>query len=113
MARRTPAERAAKGAAFLDEKVPGWFRRVKIRPLDLGDECRCVLGQLWEGDSSGVNPYMDQAKKLGISVNSTRGAVALGFDRSVKGGSVEYAALTEAWRDLIRVRRKGTPALAG
>lgn len=36
-----------KGAAFLDEKDPGWWRIIDTSVLDLDDETNCVLGQTW------------------------------------------------------------------
>ena len=42
----TEAERVAAGAAYLNEREPGWLQRIDLDRLDLKAPCRCVLGQL-------------------------------------------------------------------
>jgi len=39
-------ERVARGAALLDEKIPGWFRSVDVDTLQISSCHLCVLGQL-------------------------------------------------------------------
>lgn len=39
-------ERVARGAAYLDERTPGWWKRVDLEALNLGDSCDCILGQV-------------------------------------------------------------------
>lgn len=39
--------RATKGAAFLDEKNPGWCKKIKLEELELANGDHCVLGQLY------------------------------------------------------------------
>lgn len=46
MSDSTAAERVAKGAAFLDERQPGWRDHIEIMRLDMRSGCDCVLGQL-------------------------------------------------------------------
>lgn len=45
----TPVEggQAARGAALLDERMPGWYKRIDLRSLNLASEYNCVLGQLY------------------------------------------------------------------
>lgn len=38
--------RAEAGAAVLDEKVPGWFKQISLKDLDLSSGCSCIAGQL-------------------------------------------------------------------
>jgi hypothetical protein len=38
---------AEKGAKRLDQRKPGWFRKIDQKKLDLGSTCYCVLGQLY------------------------------------------------------------------
>lgn len=40
------AERVAAGAAYLDDREPGWWERIDMDRLDMSAECLCVLGQL-------------------------------------------------------------------
>lgn len=45
--RKAEREAAAKGAALLDERMPGWHARIDLDRLDLADGKQCVLGQLF------------------------------------------------------------------
>lgn len=38
--------RVARGAALLDEAVPGWETMIDLGALDLESSCRCVVGQI-------------------------------------------------------------------
>lgn len=96
-------ERVTAGAAWLDEHRPGWWQRIDLETLDLGDPCKCVLGQ--EYGDFGVAP----AEVAGAS----EPAVAFGFDvhsswfgrvRTEADVEAECAALTAEWRWLIEQR---------
>lgn len=93
--------RVAAGAALLDRIAPGWWRRVRIRELDLRDECNCVTGQLF-------GTYAEGLRKLDLNAVD---AEHYGFHQDERdlgyGGS--WWALTRAWRDEIRARRYGRP----
>jgi hypothetical protein len=88
--------RAAAGAALLDRVVPGWWRRVRIRPLDISDDCNCVTGQLF-------GTYTKGLEELELA---TAEAKDYGFD---KQGGESYWTLTDAWRNELRARRYGRP----
>jgi hypothetical protein len=102
----TIAGRVAKGAAFLDEREPGWWQRIDLDTLDLMAPCLCVLGQLatslpeptWGGICVhfGLEPWRQQVDDLGFN---TAGA----------GTPLQYANLTAVWRRLIEARRAGEP----
>lgn len=47
----TVAERVAAGATLLDQKKPGWAKKISLPHLDVGDCLVCVLAQL-SGSSS-------------------------------------------------------------
>lgn len=94
----TIAERVEAGAAWLDLNRPGWVDRIDLETLDLGEPCRCILGQeygeyqnmpdlLWE--SGLVHPYGFNAAVFGTWAQRTD----------------EFDALTAAWRELIERRR--------
>lgn len=41
--------RVARGADWLDEKYPGWFKVIDLAILDISDCHQCVLGQVYTG----------------------------------------------------------------
>jgi hypothetical protein len=88
-----------KGAAFLDERMPGWLDRVDVPNLDLGSCFRCVLGQL--GGS-----YHDERLRLGLAYQES---IELGFNVSALDNGItearEYASLTEEWQAYIKEAR--------
>jgi hypothetical protein len=84
---RLPAN-VQRGAAFLDEHVPGWRAHVDPYTLDLSYCRQCVLGQVF-GD------YNDGVALLGLTHED---AQRLGFYR---WGRQTFDRLTEAWRRVI------------
>lgn len=40
-------ECTVRGAALLDERLPGWHEKIDLDDLELNDITRCVLGQLF------------------------------------------------------------------
>ena len=89
--------RAAAGSALLDRMVPGWWRIVKLRPLDIGDSCNCVTGQLF-------GTYGDGLTELGLELDEAK---AYGFDTASQDSGSNYWILTRSWKDEIRRRREG------
>lgn len=47
----TIAERVARGAAWLDDVRPGWRDQVSLDAIDLNSNQRCVMGQVFAGES--------------------------------------------------------------
>lgn len=89
------AARAAAGAVFLDEQVPGWAGQVNLATLTLADACGCVLGQLGEN-------YQDTRDDLHLSQD---GAVELGFTLGDDESWHDWAQLDAAWaREIVRRR---------
>lgn len=43
------ATRVARGAAWLDDKYPDWFKVIDLATLDISDCYQCVLGQVYTG----------------------------------------------------------------
>ena len=43
-------ERVKKGAALLDQKVPGWEKKIKVEKLQMAHCSHCMLGQLFGHD---------------------------------------------------------------
>lgn len=122
-------EAAAKGAAYLDGKLPDWEWRIDTSKLHLDDGCRCVLGQLAidivprktfrECIKRGFRPsFGDAVRTLRlrsgrqrdygfVETHPTRDMQNSGWEITyVKGTGISYAALTRAWRKLVRQRTK-------
>lgn len=125
----TLESRVARGARWLDEKVPGWYKRIDLSTLLLEEEFNCICGQLWS--TKGLNgQYVrggfeffseshlySQAQawlleEYGIDVENTmlvsHGRFSttsdyLGFDADFEG---EHEKLDVLWHDLIVQRLK-------
>jgi hypothetical protein len=105
------AERVAAGAAFLDEREPGWWSLDRESPLHtsqlyVGSSCDCVLGQLF-------GSYLRGIRTLGLREPGVN-REALGFmfisadsdaerDRAAEDADIE--ALTREWERVITGRR--------
>ena len=126
------AGRVAKGAAFLDEHDPGWWRpdvdgAIDLDILDLDDPAHCVLGQrcpitvlaaycdLSPADEDGLSyeawrSYTAYAEVLsGITADAANfpGLAAWGDAHgfSNSAGWAAYPDLTAAWKRVIQQRR--------
>jgi hypothetical protein len=98
------AERVAKGAALLDEKVPGWDQRIDLEILAMRGTCECVLGQLFEPTPEGADGYWVGLDRLAISRLGAAHAAEYGF--ACETSEIEsYVALGAEWRRLIGARR--------
>ena len=100
--------RAARGAALLDDRDPGWADRVDLGTLRLSDGTACVLRQLSGGSRRGL-----RARVLDLSSAPSRfvSPIDLGFqavgDLGEAAEDLDYALLTRAWRDEVVARRGG------
>ena len=84
-----------RGWTLLDQTLgKGWWRRVRLRSLDLSNPECCVLGQLYRS-------YIDG--KLVLGIEGFQDAELLGFDTTPSG----YAQLTDEWKDALRNKRAG------
>jgi hypothetical protein len=88
MSTRIPAN-VRRGAALLDERLPGWRGRVSVSTLDLGNECKCVVGQVLGG-------YVEGTDLLGLETN--RDAARYGFTTAARQ---TFDQLTAAWRKVL------------
>jgi len=99
------AERATSavldGAAFLDRKegllvqLHGWRSKIDVEKLDISDGDVCILGQLFDGYSDGVN-------KLSID-QSGQSEAAYGFAAGhVYGDHIGSQHLTDAWKAYLK-----------
>ena len=97
----TIEERVEAGAKWLDANRPGWVDRINLKTLNLGDPCKCVLGQEYgHFNSRPFTAAMDAPAGLGFE----RADLPY-VDRSFEAAQREYTGLTQAWRDYITARR--------
>ena len=95
----TAAECAARGAALLDEKLPGWAERINLAELELSSCYRCVLGQLFAHVPPAdefSSPYSTGMRAIDVSAWD---AVRHGFDGD------DADDLNAEWRRVITARR--------
>jgi len=93
--------KARRGAQYLDEAKPDWWRKINKDLLDMANFYSCLLGQLY-GD------YSIGREKLGIGHLRIH---RLGFYTSLFNyfwlllcGKSPFKILTEAWRKEIAIR---------
>jgi hypothetical protein len=110
-------ERVARGVAWLDEHVRGWWLPDREPAIDLdelvmGSACGCILGQLWDGEYYKAPIHMDTAVEAGFDTILT-----VDFEQRVRLtakqiralSDAEFEALTVEWTRVILELRAGTP----
>jgi hypothetical protein len=102
------AERVARGAALLDEKMPGWIERVNVEWLDIASCYFCVLGQVLDDGTRASTDDLDSPYSAGIKAldidREYHGTVWHGFD------GIHIDALNAAWRRLVADRQAALAA---
>lgn len=81
-------ERVQRGAALLDEKLPGWRSKIDVDTLDIANPYNCIAGQLG-------GPYQDgyvTLRRLGLTYWHE------GKEYGFEDRAENYSALTEAWK---------------
>jgi len=111
----TYRQRAAAGAALLDEKYgQGWARKIKLRRLNQASggfdpnddtQCGCIAAQL---DASRTGNYGSYSIEMGRLLSSEdrwneRAIARLGFNAYMNEVD-RKGELTEAWKDEVRSR---------
>ncbi|MAH48208.1 hypothetical protein CMI37_20460 [Candidatus Pacearchaeota archaeon] len=92
------AERASRGAAHMDEYLPGWWRDVDVPRLDMGSHLLDVIGQNYSSWPQGFRELDLDLNDGGVK------AVGLGFFLGINAKA--YPQLTEAWVREIQKRRE-------
>ena len=133
MARRLdPLVKAVRrGARLLDRCRPGWWRRIRLRDLQVARTRNCVLGQAYDLSPEGWRRHNDALARIHSADPKPPSSAAPfhydGYDRGLymlgltKGSAGSYGfalpeshiwsvkawdVLTEAWADEVRKRRK-------
>lgn len=106
-------ERVERGATYLDDVDPAWYRRVDAETLELEDGRHCILGQLHGEFRLGLGRShiitMSSAPRASLS------PVSYGF-KCVEGvpepwQARDYDLLNEAWKEAVRVRQENDPTM--
>lgn len=118
---RAYAGRVVKGVKLLDEKIPGWERKVTLKDLDLADVNCCVMGQVAAKGALADAGYTvrDDHPDYGTGVNAL-GIVGdeYGFNsdwdidtrfglRDEGDDAAAFDILNHLWAEAIRQRRRG------
>lgn len=101
-------QRVRRGAAYLDDVDPGWFRRVHAATLELDSGNACVLGQL-HGDFR-VGLVRAHLLTLSSAPRANLAPASFGF-QSLPGLNAalqeqDYKHLNRAWRVAVRRRQR-------
>jgi hypothetical protein len=127
--RRLAAERAARGAQFLDQHLPGWTEFLDLDYFNLASPSSCVIGQLADKDMAQFKEDVDEhlgycdaiellATLAGISPDEFEYLHGFNRDSSATEGlddddeievlNYGFDQLQEAWIPLIQARQ-GAP----
>lgn len=93
-----------RGAALLDEGLPGWRDRVDVHTLNMRSPSHCVLGQLYSS-------FWDGRAVLGLGYHA---AIEHGFNAETMSGGSDWDTLIRAldhlWIDEINREDEVPPA---
>lgn len=91
-----PADAAANGARWFDQREPGWHWDVDVARLNIADDDDCALAQVYG------EPY---SKAIVTFALEHEDRVRLGFAPTIWRWSKDMPALNAAWREEIAKRR--------
>jgi len=122
----TPAERVAKGAAWLDKNQPDWVVALiyngKRNGFDLGDPNICILGNVF-ADMVEYDSWMDGYDYGAVKRLKNKNVDEFGFNISCPNNyddageecenshKAEWQGLAEAWQNEVLKRTTCLPAL--
>lgn len=105
--------RVQRGADYLDEFDPGWYRRVDPQTLELSSGASCILGQLHGDFRMGLS--RSHLINLSSAPRASLSPVSYGF-QCVSGVSddaqeQDYEHLNQAWREAVQQRQANDATL--
>lgn len=100
--------RVRRGAEYLDDVDPSWYRRVNADTLELSSGGSCILGQLHGDFRMGLT--RSRLYDLSSAPRANLSPVAFGFHCHYNVGEElqrkDYEHLTRAWQEVIQKRQK-------
>lgn len=96
---------AKRGAHLLDERMPGWAKRINPATLDMGSGCQCVLGQTYGEYEDGVQT-LDLGAAYMFPKDQSPPVVHHGFFAEGVVGERDWRGLSAAWLEQIAERAK-------
>ncbi len=100
----TPAQ-VAKGAKFLDKKLPGWAGKINTKKIVMSSNDMCIMGQLAKKAKAG--DALDYAETLGLDEKKL---MSHGFEADSDPDDDADAQHAELWRAEIEERLADTAA---
>lgn len=99
------------GVAFMDTVLPGWWRKINLKTLDIFYPGRCVLGQCYGDFHQGMraSKAVRWWRRLMPFAYDPKRAMQLGFQADTPHG---YGELTKHWKKVIARRQKHELQLA-
>jgi hypothetical protein len=94
-----PYDAVARGAALLNERVPGWRERLQLRRLHMEDCEQCVLGQIYGDYVMGLDALWPDL--VMASEDSTFGFDLVRPYPPSPSKEERYKVLAAAWREAI------------
>lgn len=90
-------KRVARGVALLDERVPGWEKRIDLKELKMQDCFQCMLGQLYGDFGYGI--FRLKLKDLETDIDH-------GFNLDIDSIEADdFQLLQQEWTRVIKQRR--------
>lgn len=106
-------ERVQRGASYLDDVDPEWYRHVNSETLELDDGQHCVLGQLHGEFRLGLG--RSHLINVSSAPRASLSPVSYGFkcveDVPEEWQAYDYELLNEAWTEAVRARQEADPAM--
>lgn len=96
----TTDELVNAAAAFLDERLPGWWQRVNVDMLHMTSMDLCVLGQLYGVFTTGLEELQLDASPLHAAFWAL-------------GSVADLVEREHMWKELIRARQDATLSVSG
>ena len=94
-----------KGIKFLNEREPGWRKRIDLNTLNLANCAQCVLGQLYGEYGTGVHKLFPELGREFNYLGGVLGEHGFTTQTSTFGDRDHWDRLNAAWRTELAPRK--------